>query len=814
MFNFANFSIQKKINLLSFVTAVIIVLLIAEFYQILRFSEINSKEIASITNLQVFIEKQNTIVKSISYKLHQYGDKFGDSTQKNILYAELNKYFGAFSEMQKEISSLKDLDILSESELAGLEAVAKDYKALGDNLLNSPTVQDFEKNYVGFDELADKYNAMLVPLTEKIEIATTDHEKKYIQYLNEQEKIVLGSGLVAICAAILGFSYISRKISVAIKKIVHDINELANGNYGLDIKPAITTEEIGSLINASYKLRDSVERSVTLQTVIDRLAISVMMCDKDYKILYANAKANETLRALESALPIKTDNLIGSNIDIFGTNLSQNRSAPNDKSQLPQNAKIGVGTETIRLSANILQDYNSNFNGAFINWEIITDQVKADEAVRKAQEQIQKVIGAVRDGDLNTRINVDNFEGYYRDLAQGMNELVDTVKEPITRSIESLTKLSQGDLMARMEGEYKGDFKDIQTSLNATIDKLKGVVFEIRQSSESVTSASTEISSGSTDLSMRTEQQASSLEETAASMEELTKAVRNNTETSSRASTLAQEAERNAEQGGQVASNAVNAMSEIEKSSAKMADIIGVIDEIAFQINLLALNAAVEAARAGEAGKGFAVVASEVRALAGRSAAASKEIRELISTSTDQVANGAGLVKSAGESLNQILASIKEVSSLMSEIAGASKEQAQGIEEVNSAVAQMDEMTQQNAALVEENTAASQSLVDLASGLTRLINFFNVNDNESKSGGGAGHIAAERPVSSHKALPQQPNNSNASKTFEKPANKNPRPTAAQKTSAPSKASGASKASAAPSAKAGSGGGYNEGWEEF
>ena len=155
-----------------------------------------------------------------------------------------------------------------------------------------------------------------------------------------------------------------------------------------------------------------------------------------------------------------------------------------------------------------------------------------------------------------------------------IRDRVDTVKEPITRSIESLTKLSQGDLMARMEGEYKGDFKDIQTSLNATIDKLKGVVFEIRQSSESVTSASTEISSGSTDLSMRTEQQASSLEETAASMEELTKAVRNNTETSSRASTLAQEAERNAEQGGQVASNAVNAMSEIEKSSAKMADII------------------------------------------------------------------------------------------------------------------------------------------------------------------------------------------------------------------------------------------------
>jgi methyl-accepting chemotaxis protein len=240
-----------------------------------------------------------------------------------------------------------------------------------------------------------------------------------------------------------------------------------------------------------------------------------------------------------------------------------------------------------------------------------------------------------------------------------------------------------------------------------------------------VGSAASEIAAGSADLSARTEQQASSLEETAASMEELSATVRQNSENAQQANQLATTAREAADRGGRVTTQAVEAMTRIEGASQKISDIIGVIDEIAFQTNLLALNAAVEAARAGEAGKGFAVVASEVRTLAQRSAQASKEIKGLILDSGNQVKDGVKLVNAAGEALEGIVGSVKKVADIVSEIAAASAEQASGVEQVNSAVTQMDEMTQKNAALVEESAAAARSLEEQASELTRLIGFFS-----------------------------------------------------------------------------------------
>jgi methyl-accepting chemotaxis protein len=298
----------------------------------------------------------------------------------------------------------------------------------------------------------------------------------------------------------------------------------------------------------------------------------------------------------------------------------------------------------------------------------------------------------------------------------------------MAEAVQILRDVAGGMLTNKMAGDYAGTFADIKKALNATIDKLTEIVVNIKSSAEAVGGAANEISSGSADLSQRTEQQASNLEETAASMEEVTGAVKQNTENANNAKELAQQANSVAEQGGEVVERAVTAMGEIERSSQKIADIIGVIDEIAFQTNLLALNAAVEAARAGEAGKGFAVVAQEVRSLAGRSASASKEIKSLISESVDQVKSGAELVNQAGMTLKDIVTAVRKVTDIMSEIAAASVEQSSGIEEINNAITQMDQMTQQNAALVEENTAAAGSLVDLSGSLEQMISFFKVGE--------------------------------------------------------------------------------------
>ena len=317
--------------------------------------------------------------------------------------------------------------------------------------------------------------------------------------------------------------------------------------------------------------------------------------------------------------------------------------------------------------------------------------------------------------------------------ATDITQMVHTRQENergMNEAVSVLQQVSAGNLSNKMDGEYAGTFADIKRALNATVDKLIDIVGNIKQSSQSVSTASGEISAGSNDLSERTEQQASSLEETAASMEEITSTVRQNSENAKNANQLSSEARDVAERGGKVVEEAVGAMNRIEQSSQKIADIISVIDEIAFQTNLLALNAAVEAARAGEAGKGFAVVASEVRSLAGRSASASKEIKSLIMESSGQVKSGAELVNKAGETLREIVGSVKKVADIVSDIATASAEQATGIDEINSAISQMDEMTQQNAALVEENTAAAQSLVSQAGMLDEMMRFFRVAESD------------------------------------------------------------------------------------
>jgi len=349
---------------------------------------------------------------------------------------------------------------------------------------------------------------------------------------------------------------------------------------------------------------------------------------------------------------------------------------------------------------------------------------------KQAQNEVEKLIKAAAAGQLAERIKTDQFEGASKALTQSFNQLLDAVATPLHEAQGVLTALAANDLTQAMSGAYQGEFEQMKTSLNAALTNLSTTVSTVRGAVEAVTAGSEQITKGSEDLSQRTSEQASALEETSASMEEMTSTVKQNADNAKQANQLAIAARDIANKGGAITTKAVEAMGEINKSSKKIADIITVIDEIAFQTNLLALNAAVEAARAGEHGRGFAVVAAEVRNLAQRSATAAKEIKGLINESIQRVTDGSELVDQSGKTLQEIVGSVKRVTDIIAEITAASQEQASGIEQVNKAIMQMDETTQQNAALVEETTSASQSMKDQARELMRQVEAFKINQTD------------------------------------------------------------------------------------
>ena len=317
---------------------------------------------------------------------------------------------------------------------------------------------------------------------------------------------------------------------------------------------------------------------------------------------------------------------------------------------------------------------------------------------------------------------------------------------------DALDRLATGDLTVRLGTAFPGEYEKLRTDFNAAVEKLEEVLRSIATSTASINSGSAEISNGAEDLSRRTEHQAATLEETAAALDQITATVQKTAQGANAGRDAVGSAKADAERSGDVVSRAVVAMTAIEKSAREISQIIGVVDEIAFQTNLLALNAGVEAARAGDAGKGFAVVASEVRGLAQRSADAAKEIKGLISASSQQVEEGVALVGEAGEALRRIVAHVNEISGLVGEIAASAREEAQGLAEVNTAVNQMDQVTQQNAAMVEQATAASRMLADETKELSRLVARFSISGVETLQYAGAARApqaapAPRRPVS-------------------------------------------------------------------
>jgi methyl-accepting chemotaxis protein len=359
---------------------------------------------------------------------------------------------------------------------------------------------------------------------------------------------------------------------------------------------------------------------------------------------------------------------------------------------------------------------------------------KRAESDGRALEEIQEMVAAVVAGRLDRRLTTEGKVGFARQLAESLNTLIENVAGVVSGVTQLVRSANAGDLTHRIPVDGRSGLDgQIGTGVNQLVAEMATMVAKVKEAAERVSVGAAEISQGNASLSQRTEDQAASLQETAASMDEMMTTVRRNADNASHANELAIEARQQAEGGCAVVVSAVQAMDGINVASRKIADIIGVIDEIAFQTNLLALNAAVEAARAGEQGRGFAVVASEVRSLASRSAEAAKEIKSLINDSVTRVAEGARVVSDSGATFEQVVASVKKVGDIIAGIAAASAEQATGIEQVGGAVAKMDELTQQNAALVEQAAAASQALADQSNSLSDMMSRYKVRTDASNT---------------------------------------------------------------------------------
>jgi methyl-accepting chemotaxis protein len=474
---------------------------------------------------------------------------------------------------------------------------------------------------------------------------------------------------------------ITRAIRNPLSQAVRVLTEIGRGNY--DSPVTVTSrDETGQVLTAldamQRSLKERTERehaasmeNARIRTALDKVSTAAMLVDSAGKVIYVNEAIQALFRTLAPELRKQAPSFDPERI--VGANFSSLYSLPGTFSGT-HSTESQYGAATLKVVANAVVDGEGRPVGTVVQWLDRTQEV-ATEA------EVEAIVSQALDGDLVPRIALHGKAGFFEKLASGINALLDNMSE---------------------------------------------IVRTISVAASEVRTGSDEIAKGNADLSQRTEEQASSLEETASSMEEMTSTVKANAENAAQANQLALAARDQAVQGGSVVASAVAAMGEINASSKKIADIIGVIDEIAFQTNLLALNAAVEAARAGDQGRGFAVVASEVRSLASRSAEAAKEIKGLIQDSVTKVGEGSKLVDESGEVLDGIVGAVKKVTDIVAEIAAASQEQATGIEQVNKAVISMDEVTQQNAALVEESAAAAEALSQQAEGLTQTMGKYRV----------------------------------------------------------------------------------------
>nr|WP_275539658.1 methyl-accepting chemotaxis protein [Stenotrophomonas maltophilia] len=686
--------------LLLFIVAIVGLVLYGNHLKSAQFEKVVDVNMVKMRLLNDMLDTNNAVLMHRRLMVIKRGEDFDKDYQKA---QELSQTYDGIWAKYIKIPR----DATGDTLVAKIDAARKATDASTQHLHERMKAGDFDgaaKGLLAEHGLATAWNEAISTLLRHQEALTARSREEYRSTESWTGTLSIVFGVLSLILGSLAAWAITRSLTRPLEGAVTLADGIANGRLDSSID-ASGNDEVTQLLRSMQRMQAQLQSVMAAQGELAR----------------QHDAGSLSYRMDESAFPgdygrmvHETNALVGSHVQV-------------------QNRLIEVMKHYARGDLSVDMDPLPGEKAAITQ---AMDETKT--SLSAINSEIRRLATAAAAGDFSLRGDEDRFAYDFRDMVAGLNRLMQTTDENLVQVSTLLQAISRGDLTVRMQGDFHGVFARMRDDCNATVDQLKQIVGRIQASASSINLAAGEIASGNTDLSRRTEQQAANLEETAASMEELTSTVKQNAEHARQANQLAIGAHGVASQGGEVVGQVVTTMSAIEASSKKIAEIISVIDGIAFQTNILALNAAVEAARAGEQGRGFAVVASEVRTLAQRSAGAAKEIKGLIEDSVGKVADGSALVRQAGTTMGEIVASVQRVTDIMADISAASQEQSSGIEQVNQAVVQMDETTQQNAALVEEASAAARSMEEQANLLAEAVSVFRT--------GAATAAAAVRPA--------------------------------------------------------------------
>ncbi|CAN8141501.1 methyl-accepting chemotaxis protein [uncultured Thiomicrorhabdus sp.] len=591
-------------------------------------------------------------------------------------------------------------------------------------------------------------NGVIVGVKERINL---------LEKLNPTSLIIASSGFLAVIALLLAFvpslletvpaylfallavaayaisSFVALKVAAKLLVIRETLTVLSEGKFDnlIDDFGSNTLDDVFSRMK-SLQIRFGAEfdqahenqvRSERIEHALMSATSNVMIADRFRSIIFINDSLQKMLKDVEPELQkilpqFDADNLLHQSIDMFHLNPEHQRKILDDLSDV-HNARIKIGEVSIDLTISPIFDDKGQRIGTISEWVNMTDQLIVEG-------QIETIINKAAEGELLNRIEAARLKDFERNVSESVNSLLANFSNTLTNLNVLLGKMGQGDLTDRMDGEFSGQLNSVKLAINNSLSNLEITLGNVKTGTESIGNMSKEVANASEDLSERTQRQAASLQETAASLEEITSTTQQTAENMKQADVLAKDTSSIAEHGIAAMKETITAMYEINDFSAKISEITGVIDSIAFQTNLLALNAAVEAARAGEHGRGFAVVAGEVRSLAQKSAEAAKDISTLISSTTSRIQMGTEHVENTNQVFEGMVEKIKELEGLVSEASQTSFEQAKGIEQINLAMSHLDGATQQNAALVEELSATAGHMSEQANEQAQFVSRFQL----------------------------------------------------------------------------------------